>query len=405
MHAQSSRMKVLFAGIFSQILCIGIARFAYTPLLPVMQQQTWIGDAEGGWLAAINYAGYMCGALLAASVSDLRLKDRLYRTGLLLAVVTTVAMAWTEDMFWWSFWRFLSGLSSAGSMLLAAALILNWLIRHHHRGELGIHYAGAGLGIIFAAVAVELMLRLSLDWAQQWFWFGLLAVVLAVPAWRWLPPPDTRPVTTGGQPLVDRPPSRRFMLIMLAAYFCAGYGYVIHATFIVTIVERQPELTGMGPLAFALVGLAATPAVMLWDLLARRFGYLGALMLAYGLQVLGILLPALDHGLAAALLSALLYGATFIGCVSLVLTLAGRLFPTKPAKLMGKLTLAYGVAQIVAPALTGMMAERTGSYDSGLWLAGGFVALGTLLIGWLKLSDDSLDELDRAARPLAAVRG
>ena len=35
----SPRYRVLLAGVFSQLLCIGIARFAYTPLLPVMQQQ------------------------------------------------------------------------------------------------------------------------------------------------------------------------------------------------------------------------------------------------------------------------------------------------------------------------------------------------------------------------------
>ena len=65
---QAQRFKVLLAGVFSQILCIGIARFAYTPLLPVMQQQSWISDADGGWLAALNYAGYMLGAVLAASI-------------------------------------------------------------------------------------------------------------------------------------------------------------------------------------------------------------------------------------------------------------------------------------------------------------------------------------------------
>src|SRR5690554_7804774 len=72
----SPRYRVLLAGVFSQLLCIGIARFAYTPLLPVMQQQAWLSDAQGGWLAALNYAGYMLGALTAASISSLRLKDR-----------------------------------------------------------------------------------------------------------------------------------------------------------------------------------------------------------------------------------------------------------------------------------------------------------------------------------------
>ena len=399
---QVQRFQVLLAGVFSQVICIGIARFSYTPLLPVMQQQTWIGDLEGGWLAAVNYAGYMAGALLAASLSDLRLKDTLYRIGLVLAVVTTILMASTENFWLWVLLRFFSGLSSAGSMLIASALILNWLIRHGHRSELGIHFAGVGIGIMVAALFVELMLQLGLSWQYQWLWFGALATVLAVPAWRWLPKPDLTPIPAGNKNMQDIPPTRKFMWLMLTAYFCAGYGYVISATFIVTIVERIPQLTGMGALTFAVVGLAAAPAVMNWDLIARRVGYLNALIMAYSLQIAGIILPTFFHSLEVALFSALLFGGTFIGCVSLVLTMAGRLYPSKPAKLMGKMTLSYGAAQMIAPALTGILAEQTGHYDIGLWLAGGFVAVGTLLIIWLKLTDATAQILDDSGRLQAA---
>jgi predicted MFS family arabinose efflux permease len=284
-------------------------------------------------------------------------------------------------------------------MLIASGLILNWLIRNHHRSELGIHFAGVGLGIMFAAIVVEIMLRLSLSWDQQWLWFAVLGVLLAVPAWRWMPRPQpTHPSGGGGPILSDQPPGRRFMWLMMAAYFCAGYGYVISATFIVTIVEREPALAGMGQLVFLMVGLAAAPAVMVWDLVARRMGYLGALLLAYLIQTLGIVIPALSESLIAVLLSAVLYGGTFIGCVSLVLTMAGRLYPSKPAKLMGKMTLAYGAAQIIAPALTGVLAARSGHYDTGLWLAGGFVTLGAVLILLLRLSDGTAAELDRSNR-------
>ena len=393
----SQRLQVLLAGVFSQIICVGIARFSYTPLLPVMQQQSWLNDAGGGWLAAINYAGYMAGALLAASVSDLQLKDRLYRAGLVLAVVSTLMMPLTESFTLWALLRFISGLSSAGSMLIASGLILNWLIRNGQRSELGIHFAGVGIGILVAALSVELMLQLGQSWQQQWFWFGLLAALLAVPAWRWLPRPKPVSSDTGETPK-DQPPGRYFMLMMLGAYFCAGYGYVISATFIVTIVERIPELSGMGTLTFAVVGLAAAPAVMNWDLISRRVGYLNALILAYLLQVVGIVLPTFFASLEVALFSALLFGGTFIGCVSLVLTMAGRLYPSKPAKLMGKLTLAYGAAQMIAPALTGMLAEHFGNYDLGLWLAGGFVAVGALMIAILRLTDPTAEQLDEQAR-------
>ena len=85
-----ARLRVLGAGIFSLVLVLGVARFSYTPLLPLMQQQAGLGVAAAGWLAAINYAGYLSGALLASQISDLVLKDKLYRIGMVLAVLSTV---------------------------------------------------------------------------------------------------------------------------------------------------------------------------------------------------------------------------------------------------------------------------------------------------------------------------
>lgn len=394
----SPRYRVLLAGLFSQLLCIGVARFSYTPLLPIMQQQTWLSDAQGGWLAALNYAGYMLGALVAASINSIRLKDTLYRLTLLLAVFSTAGMALAESFWLWAIMRLISGFSSSGAMLLASGLILHWLISHRQRGELGIHFAGVGLGMLVAALAVELMLRFALEWQAQWWGFAIFGLVLLVPAWRWLPRPE-KPIagsaSANGQQ--TSPPTRTFMRLMLAAYFCAGYGYVISATFIVAIVEREPLLAGAGNWTFALVGLAAAPAVMLWDLIARRIGYLGALIAAMLLQVVGIVLPALTSSLAGILFSAVLYGSTFLGCVSLVLTMAGKLYPQSPARMMGRLTLAYGVAQIIAPALTGMLAETTGHYGIGLWLAGGFVALGAVLLIWLRQVDHTAQRLDAQA--------
>ena len=116
-------------------------------------------------------------------------------------------------------------------------------------------------------------------------------------------------------------------------------------------------------------------------------------MLALLAQSVAILLPLWFSSLTAVLLSAALFGATFIGVVSLVLTMAGRLYPTKPARLMGKLTLAYGLAQVIAPAITGTLAKASGSYQSGLLLAAGFVALAALLLYWLKRTDQTLAQL------------
>ncbi|MBV5297821.1 MAG: YbfB/YjiJ family MFS transporter, partial [Rhodoferax sp.] len=70
---------------------------------------------------------------------------------------------------------------------------------------------------------------------------------------------------------------------------------------------------------------------------------------------------------------------------SLVLSMAGRYYPTRPAKMMGKMTLSYGAAQIIGPAITGQLAQRLGSYNAGLYFAAGVMLVGTLLLLGLKV--------------------
>jgi predicted MFS family arabinose efflux permease len=383
MSEQKQRMKVLVAGIFSLVLGLGIARFSYTPLLPMMQKQAGLGVAAAGWLAAINYVGYLSGAVIASLISDLVLKDRLYRIGMILAVLSTAMMGLTTDFSVWAISRFIAGLGSAASILLGSGLILNWLIRHNHRSELGIHFSGIGLGIALCAAAVALMSQ-GMDWREQWFAFSGLGCLILIPALGWLPAPDRSGITKTGAIMQDSPPSPLFLRLFIAAYFCAGTGYVVTATFIVAIVDRLPGLSGKGTLIFLIMGLAAAPACIVWDFIARRTGDLNALIIAAVLQIFGILLPVLGGGLAGAVAGAILFGGTFIGMVSLVLTMAGRHYPTRPAKMMGMMTISYGIAQIIGPAITGWLGTKLGSYSGGLYLAAGMMGLGTLLLFALK---------------------
>ncbi|MEI8156047.1 MAG: YbfB/YjiJ family MFS transporter [Burkholderiales bacterium] len=384
MPHHTSRLKVLSVGIFSLILALGVARFAYTPLLPLMQQQAGLGVAAAGWLAAINYAGYLSGALIASRISSLVFKDRLYRIGMVLAIVSTLVMGLSTNVVVWALSRYVAGLTSAAAMLLGTGLIMNWLIRNNHRSEMGIHFAGIGLGIAGCAGAVMLFTP-WLDWREQWFAFTALGCVLLVPALRWLPPPDTSGLTTSGNKLQDKPPSPLYLRVFMAAYFCAGFGYVVSVTFIVAIVNQLPGLSGWGNLVFLAIGLGAAPACINWDLIARRTGDLNALILAAVLQIVGILMPVLVPGLWAAMLGSLLFGGTFIGMVSLVLSMAGRYYPTMPAKMMGKMTLSYGVAQMIGPAITGVIGAEFGSYNAGLYVAAGVMVVGTGLLFVLKV--------------------
>ena len=384
MASSIERIKVLVAGVVSLILMLGVARFAYTPLLPLMQQQASLGISEGGWLASINYMGYFSGVLIAASISNMVLKDRLYRIGIIVAILTTLGMALTTNFWLWSLMRYFAGLSSAAGLILGSGLILNWLIRHNFRSELGIHFAGAGLGIAFCSYIVNIMTP-EFDWQEQWLALTAVGVILAIPAWVWLPKPENSHLMKSGEALLDKPPSKDYLRLFIAAYLCAGVGYVISATFIVAIVDQQNPLADEGALVFMVLGIAAAPACIIWDLIARKIGDLNALAFAFAIHTVGIVLPVFNHNETAAYMSAILFGGTFIGIVSLVLTMAGRLYPSAPSKMMGKMTISYGIAQIIAPAITGQLAEMGGSYQDGLIMAGAFMVIGTILVLLLKV--------------------
>lgn len=159
------------------------------------------------------------------------------------------------------------------------------------------------------------------------------------------------------------------MWLLIASYFFAGIGFVVSATFLVAATEKQPALAGIGSVVWVVVGLTAIPATFAWDRIARRVGEVPALIAACCLQGVSSLLPVVSGHLWAALGGAALFGATFIGVVSLMLTLVGKRNSANASQAMARLTLSYGVAQIVAPAVVGTVAEKTGNYDAGLWLA------------------------------------
>jgi predicted MFS family arabinose efflux permease len=381
------------------MVAMGVARFAYTPLLPLMQKQAGLGITEAGLLAAVNYAGYLTGAIVASLISSQRLKLRLYVAGSVLAIVTTAMMGLSTNPIVWGLSRYFAGVGTAAGMLLGSGLILNWLIRHQHRSELGVFFSGVGLGIAMCSVAVEVMTP-SLDWREQWFAFTGIGLLLLVPAFIWLPDAGQSSASSQLPVPPDRPPALWFLRIFLVAYFCAGIGYVVSATFIVSIIDGLPGMHGKGTLVFLLIGLAGAPSSIVWDLVARRTGDFNAVILAYCLQIVGIILPIWPGGLACAIVGAIFFGATVIGSVSLVLSIAGRYSPAHPAKMIGKMSIAFGVGQIIGPAITGWLARGQGGYASGLYMAAATMAFGVLLLFCLRFVQP-----ERLPVALSAVHG
>jgi predicted MFS family arabinose efflux permease len=162
---------------------------------------------------------------------------------------------------------------------------------------------------------------------------------------------------------------------LVAAYGFEGLGYIVSGTFLVAAVVSWPGLESYGALSWVLVGLAAAPSTMIWGLLANRFGEPRALLAAYLLQVAGIVMPVVFLHWSTVFLGAVLFGGTFMGIVTLSMN-AGRNLAPHNGRVVGQLTAAYGLGQMIGPMAAGAMATWTGGYEIPLMFAGCLVLAG-----------------------------
>src|SRR5438309_12014466 len=102
---------VALAGLTALAVAMGIGRFAFTPILPMMQEDAGLSIAEGGWLASANYLGYLLGAL---SVVAVRIRAaRAIRGGLVTIGLATLGMGLQDSFAIWIALRALAGIASA----------------------------------------------------------------------------------------------------------------------------------------------------------------------------------------------------------------------------------------------------------------------------------------------------
>ncbi|MFJ4782353.1 YbfB/YjiJ family MFS transporter [Streptomyces sp. NPDC088794] len=316
---------------------MGVGRFVYTPILPLMHAQAGLSAGAGANLATANYVGYLIGALAGTLAPALVRSRAVLRGSLLLLTGTLAAMPVTHGPAVWGVLRLLAGVASALVFVIAVNALLNHL-RDHPAHLPGWAFGGVGTGIALSGVLV-LVLRSVADWRAAWWASAALAALFAAGAWN-LRPPEAAPRSSA-------PATRthRWFGALFVSYALEGVGYIVAGTFLVAaIAQGSPGWIGSG--AWVLVGLAAVPSSALWARLGRRWSRPDLLLAALVIQAVGIALPALVGGVGAALVSAVLFGATFLGVSTLALATGAELrFPRSVALL----TAGYSVGQILGP--------------------------------------------------------
>jgi predicted MFS family arabinose efflux permease len=373
-YRQISAVHATLAGLCAVLVGIGLARFAYTPLIPALIEAQWFTAAQAVYLGAANLAGYLIGALSGRRLAAASTTPFILRAMMLVATASFFASALPISFLWFFLWRLLSGIAGGALMVLAAPSILPHIAPARRGLAGGVIFTGVGLGIAASGTLVPLLLRQGL--ATTWCALGALALLLTVLAWSgW-------PGDVAARPTHERP--RRASSTLLALYAEYGLnaaGQVPHMVFLVVYValglERGIEI---GAQYWVLFGVGAVLGPMLAGQLADRIGFARALRLAFLIQILGVALAAIPVGSLGLAVSSVVIGAAVPGVVPLVL---GRVHELVPPEQRGPAwsfaTTAFALGQAAGAYGLSFLYAQTGNYGLLFMLGAGAIFLALLI--------------------------
>lgn len=404
--SQSDRQQIIFCfilAITSLAVAMGIGRFAFTPILPLMIQEGTVHLAQTAWLSSSNYIGYLVGAL---SLLKSKRHPLFIVLGLTLVTLTTW-LASLSSFGWLLVLRFLAGVASAWVLVSISAFAINWL-KSRQVATSGLIYTGVGIGItltglicsyfIFQSATVNVAVHSSLSplSSRLWQYLGVIALLATLLVTFLLAKINSQFASTAAASTAAAkanpskathtnptsssilPPAKLKLANILTAYGLFGFGYILPATFLPQIAKQW--LSGQSYLLiWPFFGLAAALSVVLSQGLQRRFdnvSLLGVWRVSQIIMAVGTLLPALWQSLAGLMLSALMVGGTFMVVTMAGLQVAASQVTHYPKyNLSALMTASFAFGQLIGP-LTALVAT-----GKNIWLALLPVSAIVLLIG------------------------
>ena len=401
------------AGAVSLAVAMGLGRFAFTPVLPMMLHDGVIDLHAASWLASANYLGYLAGALLCTFQPWLWARaPRLppvsapwvLRAGLVATGALTVGMALPVPPLW-PLLRFAAGVASALVFVYTSGWCQAQLARLGAPALGGVMYAGPGAGIVVSGVFASGMVAWQWRAATGWLIFGVLAFVLTASVWRiFRAGVGPRPVAVVASKAAPAPASsvaaaaprgggphpalRRAaegaghaeIAVLAVAYGLAGFGYIVTATFLPVIARAALPGSPWPDLFWPIFGLGVIGGA----LLATRLRISGDLRLllagGYLVQAAGIAVSVWSPSLAGFAIGSLLLGIPFTANTFFAMQEVRRLRPAQTAAYIGLLTAVYGVGQIVGPPLVALLLRLSATPGEG-FTRSLLIAMSALLIG------------------------
>jgi predicted MFS family arabinose efflux permease len=378
MHLNRS-VALACGGLVALAAAVGIGRFVYTPILPVMLDALGWSKAEAGLVASANYLGYFIGALAASRPFVSAQPRQWLLTALAVSAMSTAGMALPSEITWFIGLRFVGGMASAFVIVCASTLVLERLSLSGRGSLSAVHFAGVGIGIMISAVAVSAILAAGADWRGLWIGSGSIAMLAVIVVAPLIPAHDG--VKAAPKPGYKGGASVR-LVSMIVAYGLFGFGYVITATFLVAIVRLTNEIRVLEPWIWMLFGLASVPSITVWCRLGERIGLMNAFAVACVVEAIGVAASVEWVTISGVCLSAILLGGTFMGITALGLMIAQGLSGGQSQRAVGRMTASFGVGQMVGPTLAGFLFEQFGSFRAASLVAVAALIVSASLAVW-----------------------
>lgn len=346
-------LHAALAGLCASLVAIGLARFAYTPLIPSLIQAHWFSAADTVALGAANFAGYLAGAVIGRPLAT-RLSNRhALRLLMVLATAAFFACAVPVSVSWFFLWRFLSGLTGGAIMVLVATAILPHMPPGRRAFVSGMIFLGLGLGIAASGTLVPELLKLGLG--RTWLGLGAVSLLLTAVSWKGWPSADVptgmpAPTAAGHRPADHAQGSSHPALRVLYFQYAANALGLVPA--MVLLVDYVARGLGQGASAGAgywvLYGVAAIAGPLLAGAIGGKLGFRNAYRLAMLLQGLAVGLLAASHHTVALWLSTIVLGTFTPGIVPLVLGRVQEMLPhdaTAQRAAWSRATIAFALCQ------------------------------------------------------------
>lgn len=383
---ERKELPLLLTGFMATLSGVGLARFAYTALMPQMVHAGWFSGEQVAYLGAANLLGYLIGALAAAPLAERFGALRVLLICWVAVMLSFVGCSFAQPMALFFVWRLISGIAGATLMVLGPSVAMA-AAAPRRRATLGpLMFCGIGVGALLAATLVPMFARSSLS-AVWWALTALCALALLV-GWRAArqihphAPVAITPAATAAVPAA-RLWSLAVVLVFIA-YACDAFGFVPHTVFWVDYLDRELQLgAGYASTQWAFFGLGAIAGPLCAAFCATRWGWWGTTTGAYALKAVAIGLPLLWVGFAGHALSGFVVGALSPGMAAITSGYLMQLIgPAQHKKMWGYATAAFALLQATAGYLMAFIYAQTGSYRSLFVLGCVALALGAILVAF-----------------------